>query len=83
MLASYEVELLESVAEELGVDKAVQLLSEYSRMFKERAVKYDIPPSFNDMLIQARIQVSNNKFLEAQLDDFAKSVMKHIKKPVP
>jgi hypothetical protein len=80
LLTSEEVELLESIAEDKGADVAVKLLSDYSRMFKQRAVKYDIPSSFRNMLIQSKLQVRNNKFLKRQLDDFSDEVIKHLKK---
>lgn len=81
LLSSEEVELLESFAEQLGVDETVRLISEYAQQFKTGKTIYDLPSSFKNMAISAGVKTNNNKFLHKQLRAFEIDVKKHLKKP--
>ncbi len=84
LLNSEEIELIESLAEEVGFEQAKKTLITYSVKFhpeKRKSGFLHQPTSFKNEIYNSETRVKNNKFLQEQIDLSFKPLLKMLSKP--
>jgi hypothetical protein len=82
LLTTEDVELIESLAEELGADRAKELIFQYAMRFhpkfkEEQVIKQ--ATSFKNEIFNQGIRVKNSKFMSAQRKQAFELALKHFK----
>jgi len=84
VLTSEDIELIESLVEELGLDETKKLIMAYVVKFHpdhRNAAYAKRPTSFKNEIFNRKIKVANNKFMKKQLAAAFNPVRKYFKHP--